>query len=395
MNNFPSWLKAQQNGSIGEIRTKAFLMDRFWILERSVDIHGADFIIQKRLYEKNLLDDEPPRFGVVQAKFSQDSRTTHNIKKEYILDQINKPRIEYFLIIHSGDEECHQMFLLTAKDIVNDFPINNNNEYVIASNKVILSNKYKIVNRKFSLNRIEQSINCAEFSKNRLYVFHKISSVIPDFEAMLPEYKEDIEHSFGFVSDVFKGQKQKAFDAILQIEIAYSLYVDFLESIDPIEAFYILEKIKNEFGASILLPELFDRDFYSVINSHKDMVDNLRNDGALDNYISAKKLILDSINIFFLGLPIDNIFHNSMHIITIDYDSNSLRLIDVVNSLSKLPENEVRVDFYRFIEDREGHIVFSWRLGLQFDHYNYLKMNNVCLNVIMEKIYALKYYDNE
>lgn len=108
MNNFPPWLKAGQNGSIGEIRTKSFLMDRFWVLERSVDIHGADFIIQRRLYEKNILDDQPTRFGVVQSKFSQDDRTNHNVKKEYILDKENKPRNEFFLIIHSGDEDVHK-----------------------------------------------------------------------------------------------------------------------------------------------------------------------------------------------------------------------------------------------------------------------------------------------
>ncbi len=60
-----------QNGSIGEARTKSFLIDRFWILERSVDIDGADFIIQRRLNAENILDTEPPRFGRVQAKFSQ------------------------------------------------------------------------------------------------------------------------------------------------------------------------------------------------------------------------------------------------------------------------------------------------------------------------------------
>ena len=65
----PAWLKAMQNGSIGEARSKAFLIDRFWLLERSVDIDGADFIIQRRLTKKNLLDKEAPRLGVVQAKF--------------------------------------------------------------------------------------------------------------------------------------------------------------------------------------------------------------------------------------------------------------------------------------------------------------------------------------
>ena len=45
----PAWLKAMQNGVIGEARTKSFLLDRFWILERSVDIQGADFLIQRRI----------------------------------------------------------------------------------------------------------------------------------------------------------------------------------------------------------------------------------------------------------------------------------------------------------------------------------------------------------
>ncbi len=62
-------MKNVDNGTIGEIRTKAFLIDRFWILERSIDIHGADYIIQRKLSEKNLLDRIPPRFGVVQVKF--------------------------------------------------------------------------------------------------------------------------------------------------------------------------------------------------------------------------------------------------------------------------------------------------------------------------------------
>ncbi len=74
---FPVWLKAMQNGAIGEARTRAFLIDRFWVLERSVDIDGADFIIQRRITSSNLLDEKPPRFGVVQAKFFSGPETSH------------------------------------------------------------------------------------------------------------------------------------------------------------------------------------------------------------------------------------------------------------------------------------------------------------------------------
>ena len=34
----PPWLIRQENGAIAEARTRAFLMDRFWVLERSADV---------------------------------------------------------------------------------------------------------------------------------------------------------------------------------------------------------------------------------------------------------------------------------------------------------------------------------------------------------------------
>lgn len=35
-----------ENGTVGEARTRSFLIDRFWVLlERSVDTDGADFLI--------------------------------------------------------------------------------------------------------------------------------------------------------------------------------------------------------------------------------------------------------------------------------------------------------------------------------------------------------------
>lgn len=94
-NEHPAWLKAMQNGSIGEARTKAFLLDRFWVLERSVDIEGADFIIQRRLTQHNLLDRQAPRLGVVQAKFFGSTSTAHHIHKEYVLDEKGAPRDEF------------------------------------------------------------------------------------------------------------------------------------------------------------------------------------------------------------------------------------------------------------------------------------------------------------
>lgn len=65
-----------ENGSVGEARTRSFLIDRFWVLKRSVDTDGADFLIQRRTTTQRFTDKVPPRVGVVQAKFFQDRRTS-------------------------------------------------------------------------------------------------------------------------------------------------------------------------------------------------------------------------------------------------------------------------------------------------------------------------------
>lgn len=115
-NEQPAWLKTMQNGSIGEARSRAFLLDRFWVLERSVDVDGADFIIQRRLTKKNLLDREAPRLGVVQVKFFGTPQTSHYVHKQYEVDGDGKPRSEFFLLCHSGGEEDQKAFLLAAEE---------------------------------------------------------------------------------------------------------------------------------------------------------------------------------------------------------------------------------------------------------------------------------------
>lgn len=114
----PTWLKANQNGVIGETRAKLFLLDRFWVLERSVDIEGADFIIQRRITSKNLLDRQAPRLGVVQVNFFfGTTKTQHFVHKEYAIVENDNPMGEFFVLCFAGNEECPRSFLLSAIDL--------------------------------------------------------------------------------------------------------------------------------------------------------------------------------------------------------------------------------------------------------------------------------------
>ena len=69
MTNSTPWLKAMENEGLGEARAKAFLMDRFWVLERSVDVEGTDYLVQRRLTAHNFIDRDPSRLGIVHVKF--------------------------------------------------------------------------------------------------------------------------------------------------------------------------------------------------------------------------------------------------------------------------------------------------------------------------------------
>jgi hypothetical protein len=395
LKDFPSWLKSAQNGSIGEARTKAFLMDRFWVLDRSVDIESADFLVQRRITGKHILDENAPRFGVVQAKFSQDEKTVHRITYQDILDKDHNPHLEFFLIIHTGDEEGQRMFFLTAKDIAEEFPLNND-KYEVSSRAVFASHRYIVANRTNCLDRMENSIQCAEFYKNRAFVFSRLdASSNPDFEAILPDYKEKIDHYWQEdIPAKFKELKIEAFDAMLHIEKVYALLKSFVESVDPLEAIVIAETLNHRAGRSISLPEIFVRDFYYASKNFKEMIQNLRADGLLDNYISVRKDLIDAINSFLQSHPTDQLSKNSIHEILVEYDPLKLRFIRTTNKIwtSKEPPYN---DFSKFLEAKEGQIVLSWKIGLQFIHGARIRMNDCCIRDIMTKIYGLKYYEGE
>src|SRR5208283_2549506 len=168
----PSWLKAMENGSIGEARARAFLIDRFWILERSVDIDGADYLIQRRLTAKNFLDREAPRLGVVQAKFARDEATTHYIHMTYVCDQnTGRPYGEFFLLLFSGHGGTESIYLLSAEEISTQFRLAGDGlKYIIPAGQVIRSKQFIVRDKGLSLDRIDHALQIAEFETNRWFL---------------------------------------------------------------------------------------------------------------------------------------------------------------------------------------------------------------------------------
>lgn len=369
-NEIPKWLRIMQNGSLGEARTKAFLMDRFWILERTVDIDGADFIIQRRVTQKNLLDRDAPRLGVVQVKFFETENTTHYVPKIYIVNDDNKPRDEFFVICHTGKEDNPRVFFLTAKMIFEDFSttiINEVEKYRLPGTIILSTNKYFVDSRKNTLDRIENQLVLADFTKNRQFLSWRLPSSRIDASAILPDFKEPIDNWWGEIPVEFKRLKETAHSAMIKIEEIYYLFKEITEEINPIKAFEYIEDIKYDcrdgLGHWIIsLPDdLYNEDFERVCHQHLEKVDYLRNEGLLDKYLNIKSTLQKEISQFICdNLPIDA---DTVHSIIIDYSIKDF----AINSINQIL---TRIDNYWSVPNdlnEFGHI------DLDFNKYSGIK----------------------
>jgi len=284
-----------ENGSIGEARTRSFLIDRFWILERSVDMDGADFIIQRRLTGINLLDKEPPRLGVVQVKFFNSESATQYLHKEYVLDSNGHPRNEFFLICHTGKEDESTSYLLAAKDIESDFKLTDShhsrpNSFTIPGKMLLGSKKYKIVSNELSLNRIERALVNADFVKNRRFMSWALPGIGKLNETVNPIYQEPLDNWDGDIPDQFVDLKKKTQRAIFDIEEALEKLNEILETDDPEKALGVAEEIYYDYRGAVSIPDdLFDEDFYNVVREHKERHAKLHGAGLLDPYLRLQK----------------------------------------------------------------------------------------------------------
>ena len=383
-------IKRAESGTLGESRTKAFLMDRFWILERSVDIEGADFLIQRKLHSQSILSDTPPRFGIVQSKFSQDKSTNHKLKKEYVMDSEGTPHMEFFLVVNIGYEDSQTMCLLSAKDIVETFSLDSSDCYSILTRKLI--GKFEVTNRKNSLDYMENSIRYVEFFKNRMYIFNELGKFSPDLNAIDPDFTFDIDYSDGKVSDIFREKKQEAYDFILQIEEIHKHLVSFVKETNPIESCYIAQSFNLEYD-NLRIPEIFSMDFYYKSRNYSEQIERLRKDGILNSFLSLRSSIRHRINSFlenFKGV----IERDSRLVISIKYDTISLDNL-IVDSVI-LSESNPSNGYFEFREVREGNFKAVISIGWHLRNGNlWRSVKEICLIDMVQKIYELKYFEND
>lgn len=410
-----------QNGSIGEARAKAFLMDRFWILERSIDINGADFIIQLRLTNRTLLDRNAPKLGFVQVKFSESKKTTHYLPKEYIYDKDGKERRDFFLLLYTGFEEDAKAFLLTSDLISVDFKTRINSgrkEFVLPTSKIIGSEKYLIKSKTNTLNRIEENLKLADFLKNRNFISWHLPSISADKSAILPDYKEAIDNSFGDIPNEFTKIKEWALEAKEDIEDIYWILKEIIEEIDPLKVFdkivRLMSKVDNHYGnwGQDLTNKVYNEEFYYTVKNHKDKIEVLKRDNLLDEYLEAKKIIAKKTVDFLKNkLPISP---NLVHSIEIKFSVENFEIKSIKQELLEASEYfniPNKPDNLGFLEIPKGmsngfrNVTFDefeyfWWIGRYLKESDSSNPNELYryltfpfLIDCLDRIYEMKYYE--
>jgi hypothetical protein len=288
MSDTPAWLKAMENGGLGEARAKAFLMDRFWVLERSVDIEGADYLVQRKLTNRNFMDHDPPRLGVVQVKYIQDGGTAVSLHKNYVCDADGNPYGEFFLLVFTGREDKKKSYLLSAAEVKKEFVGRTDDKgrvfLRIGGANLMATSNYEVLQEKRALDKIERALAGADFYSNRRFLvgtsYLEISPEHIDADLLAP-----LDNPYGNLQELFFQEKQKVRSILWDMEELTDAMHKMLASTDPEEAFRLYEEaIAGHVGGDRRITfssDFFrDSDFEEAVKRHRFRRSRLRGLGV-------------------------------------------------------------------------------------------------------------------
>ncbi len=338
----PAWLKAMENGGLGEARARAFLMDRFWVLERSVDVEGADYLIQRRMTSRNFMDREPPRLGVIQVKFIQDGGTSISVHKRYVCDPLGNPYGEFFLLVFTGREDSEKSYLLGAREVLSEFNevIDGDRTFLrIKGSTLLATSNYEIVQKGRALNRIEHALSNADFLLNRHFLgrttYFKISPDHIDVDLLAP-----LDNSYGEIRKTFFDEKKKVQRELLDLEEVVEAMHTILRSTDPEVAFDVYEEVISQHvghnGLHFACDFFNDEDFLATVKNHKARLSKVRELGLEGNYFRLLAAFQDEV---FDALIARDFDLSAGICVEVTYDPDTLRKPSVDVSLKGTIQN--------------------------------------------------------
>jgi hypothetical protein len=347
-NERPPWLRAMENGTIGEARTRSLLLERFWVLERSVDVEGADFIIMRRLTLKSLLDPAPPRLGFVQVKFFESAATTAHVHADYVLDRGGKPRTEFFVLAHTGREGDARTYFLEAEKLAAAMPLKEDEKgrRFVLQGAQVLADAYRANSPNVVLDVIERALERADLSHNRDFLRWVLPSAreegpLPErFSAPFPI--EGADRARGF-----RELRKKAQRSLYRIDEVREPLAKIATSTDPLEAFDLADTLEGQHtgsaGTYVMFDAGYDEESHRAWLAYSELHDLLEDQGLLLAVAEMGRRFENAAERGLFGVVNDNDMRISML-----YAADTLDVRDITVEFTQAPmtePNERRGDF--------------------------------------------------
>ena len=165
--------KQNFNGNKGEARTYEILSERFIVSTRSVDVDGADFIVEIPLDDIGDFRQFKEQ-GVIQAKFFEGNNEV-KIAKKYVENK-EGTRTNFFTLIHTDDKLGNKVrYFFTANEIRSEFKQRSAKKtqkeyYIFRLSKKRKFDQYANLSDQIINRRIEEGISQTEQYKQQLLV---------------------------------------------------------------------------------------------------------------------------------------------------------------------------------------------------------------------------------
>ena len=281
------------------------LLQRFWVMKRSVDTDGGDFLIQIRDSSVKFTDMLPPRIGTVQSKFSQDKKTTHYINKDYVVDPSGEPLRGFFLVIHVGAGDHPQRYVLTASEISENLSITIKDGapyYLIG--KDAYAQKFKVANAEAALDKIEGDLlRRSEEDKRRFLQ----SVLIPDYDLKRRNLDNvwlmPIPNEYAYIPDEIYRIKSSLRMALYAYDDVQTMIGELLFSQDAAECASIVDQLRDSRdiqerdGAYFLRPNSYElrlsHDLGLAVDTHVRRLKILKDSGCLENFYELMKKLFE------------------------------------------------------------------------------------------------------
>lgn len=367
-------IRIAEHGVLGEARARALLAERFWILDRSVDVDGADMLIQRRL--TSLHDREPPRFGVVQVKFLQDARSTAYVQSTYVTKD-REPLREFFLLVHTGMGDAAASYLLTAQEILDAFKVaeagHSQAGKHIMPGRELLAQRYQITSVTRALDAIEQSLRLADIERNRQLLFRTPFVRSPSRDHIEPEFIVPLDNWWGDIPEGFHALKERAQSALHYVDDCAEELRAIINSSDPRDALAKAEALDVDIGKGGLYvggERIYDEELHLVVRQHANRYENLRDDGVLDAFLRLRPGIVERIADGLL--PLLPVGSDDIYAIDVRIDEKTWLISSFSGELRPLPEEwrkqrrppfSLHIPSDQLLSSEPGRVRYLWLLG--------------------------------